>query len=143
MPTGQKWAKNGQISKQKFHSFSGTKLRQIMLLVVFTRCLVAEIQMLGHFRLKSAFLGPNFSRTNIFTAKPNGCTTLFYTFCLYNQENRLSRFFVKLKKLPKMAKNADFSKIGNIQGKSGSVTFDVWSITSGQVSEKSLERLLR
>ena len=44
---------------------NGKKLRNI-----FTRCLVPEIQIFGHFWLKSAFLGPNFSRTEICTAKP-------------------------------------------------------------------------
>ena len=44
-----------------FHRFSGSKLPQKMVLAVFTRCLVPEIHIFGHFLLKSAFLGLNFS----------------------------------------------------------------------------------
>ena len=76
------WAKNGQKMGQKTgqkmakiknnycHHFSGSKLPQKMLLAVFTRCLVPEIQIFDHFWLKSAFLGQNFSRTEICTANP-------------------------------------------------------------------------
>ena len=71
---GQKWAKNGpknvKNSKNYYHHFSGAKLPQIILLAIFTRCLVPEIQIFDHFWLKSAFLGTNSSRTEIFTAKP-------------------------------------------------------------------------
>ena len=63
----KKWSK---IQKIYCLHFSGSKLPQKMLLAVFTRCLVPAIQIFGHFWLKSAFLGPNFSRTEIFTAKP-------------------------------------------------------------------------
>ena len=88
---GQKWAKNGpktakkmvKIKKNYCHHFSGSKLHNKMVLAVFTGCLVPEIHIFDHFWLKSAFLGPNSSRTGIFTAKPMvvGCKTLFYTFC--------------------------------------------------------------
>ena len=61
--------KTGQI-KKKMSSFSGSKLLQKMVLAVFTRCLVPEIQICVHFRITSVFLGPNFSRTEISTAKP-------------------------------------------------------------------------
>ena len=77
----KKWRKNGKkrgkmgtkIAKVQtlfFHRFSASKLPHKMVLALFTRCLVPEIQIVGHFWLKSAFLGPNFSRTEIFTAKP-------------------------------------------------------------------------
>ena len=53
-----------------FHRFSGSKLPQKMILAVFTRCLVPEMHIFGHFLLKSALFGPNFGRTELFTAKP-------------------------------------------------------------------------
>ena len=58
-----------KIKKIDCHNFSGSKLPQKMLLAVFTR-LVPEIQILGHFWLKSAFFGPYFSQTKIVTDKP-------------------------------------------------------------------------
>ena len=63
---GPKWAK---------------KLTQQILLAVFTRCLVPEIQIFDHFWLKSAFLGPNSSRTKFFIAKPMviGCVQHYST----------------------------------------------------------------
>ena len=103
-----------------------------MVLAVFTRCLVPEIQIFGHFWLKSAFLGQNFSRTDIFTAKPMvvGCVQHYSAHFVKKQENCQSCFFVKSKKMQtnakngkKLQKNADLSKISNFQEKSVSVTF--------------------
>ena len=73
-----KWAINGpqmgqkmaKIQKIECHHFSGSKLPQIMLLAVFIRCLFPDIQIFDHFLLKSAFLGQNSSRIEIFTANP-------------------------------------------------------------------------
>ena len=93
---GQKWTKNGRKTGQKthfslfcqlffhfekknnlkkirkflFHRFSGSKLPQKMILAIFTRYLVPELCILCHFGVKSAFLGPNSSRTKEITAKP-------------------------------------------------------------------------
>ena len=53
-----------------------------MVLAVFTRCLLPEIQIFDHFWVKSAFLGPNSNRTDIFTAKPMvvGCVAHYSTY---------------------------------------------------------------
>ena len=59
-----------KIQNNYCRNFSGSKLHRKMVLAVFTRCLVAETHIFGHFWLKSAFFGPNFSRTETFTAKP-------------------------------------------------------------------------
>ena len=101
--------------KKKCHCFSGSKLPQKMVLAVFTRCLVPEIRFFGHFWLKSTFLVPNFSRTEIFTAKPMvvGCVQHYSRHFVKKLGKWLVVFFVKSKNLPTMAKNADFSKISN------------------------------
>ena len=67
---GQKRQKMVKFQNKNCHRFSGSKLPKKMVLAVFTRCLVPKIQIFAHFWLKSAFFGPNFSRTEIFTAKP-------------------------------------------------------------------------
>ena len=70
----QKRAKNGQkmakFQKKVVIVFLARNYLKKMVLAVFTRCLVPEIHIFGNFWLKSAFLGPNFSRTKICTAKP-------------------------------------------------------------------------
>ena len=93
------------IQKTYCHHFSGSKLPQKMLLAVFTLCLVPEIQIFDHFWLKSAFLGPNFSRTEIFTAKPMvvGCVQHYSTH--FVQKN-----CQKWQKMPILAKSAIFRK---------------------------------
>ena len=67
---GQNGQKMAKFQNKNCHRFSGSKLPQKMILAVFTRCLVPEKHIFGHFLLKSAFLGPNLSRTELFTAKP-------------------------------------------------------------------------
>ena len=102
-----------------FHRFSDSKLPQQMVLAVFTRCLVPEIQITGHIWLKSAFLGPNFRRTHIFTAKPMvvGCVQHYSTHFRTKFEKLLEPFFRKVLKTAKngnkIATNYDFSKIIN------------------------------
>ena len=68
---GQKWAKKMVKIQQIYcHHFSVSKLPIKMLLAIFTQILVPEIQISGHFWVKSSFLGPNSSCTEMFTAKP-------------------------------------------------------------------------
>ena len=93
-----------------------------MLLAVFTRCLVPEIQIFDHFCLKSSFSGPNSSRTEMFTAKPMGvgCLQHYSTDIVKKLGKSLESFFRKVqktaknvKKWPKMpilAKSAIFRK---------------------------------
>ena len=80
------------------HHFSGSKLPQQMLLAVFTRCLVPEIQIVDHFWLKSAFLCPNFSRTDICTANPMvvGCVQHYSTHFIKKLGKSLDPFFHKV-----------------------------------------------
>ena len=49
--TPNKWPNFG---RKNVHRFSGSKLPEKMVLAVFTRCLVPEIHIFGHFWLKSA-----------------------------------------------------------------------------------------
>ena len=74
-----------------------------MLLAVFTRCLVPEIQILGQFWLKSAFLGTNSRRTNIFTAKPMvvDCVQHYSTHFVNKLGKLLESFFRKVQKTAK------------------------------------------
>ena len=94
---GEKNTKNG-------NRFSDSKLPQKMVLAVFTRCLVPEIQIFGHFWLKSAFVGPNFSRTEICTAKPMvvGCVQ-HYSIHFVKELGKLSESFFR--QVQKNAKN--------------------------------------
>ena len=107
---GQKWIKNGpkiaKIKKNYCHHFSGSKLPQKMLLAVFTRCLVPEIQIFDQFWLKSAFLGPNFSRTEICTANPMvvGCVKHYSTHFIQKLGKSLQPFFHKVQKTAKKVK---------------------------------------
>ena len=50
--TDQNGQKIVKFQKQHFHRFSGSKLPQKMVLAVFTRCLVPEIYIFGHFWTK-------------------------------------------------------------------------------------------
>ena len=92
-----------KIKNNYCHHFSGSKLPQKMLLAVFTRCLVPEIHIFYQFWLKSAFFGPNFSRIEIFTAKPMvvGCVQHYSTHFV----NKLGKSLELSKKLQKMAQN--------------------------------------
>ena len=85
------------------HHFSGSKLAKQMVLEVFTRCLVPEIQIFGHFWVKSAFLGPNSSRTEIFTDKPMvvGCVQHYSTHFVIKLGKSLESFFRKVQKTAK------------------------------------------
>ena len=76
-----------------------------MLLAVFTRCLVPEIQFFYQFWLKSAFLGPNFSRTEICTANPMvvGCVQHYSTPFIKKLRKSLEPFFHKVQKTAKKA----------------------------------------
>ena len=101
-----------------FHRFSGSKLPKQMVLAIFTRCLVPELCILSDFGVKSAFLGPNFSRTEIFTTKPMvvGYVQHYSRHFVKVLGKSLESFFPSPKncqKWQKMAKNADFSKISN------------------------------
>ena len=110
------------------HRFSGSKLPQKMVLAVFTRCLVPEIRIFCHFWLKSAFLGPHFSRTKICTAKP---MILGYKGHFLRQKKKklkksLEPFFVKSKKMQKIAKNGKklrFQQNQQFLQKKGHATF--------------------
>ena len=97
---GKKMAK----LKKKCHRFSGSKLPQKMVLAFFTQCLVPEIRIFGHCWLKSAFLGPNFSRTEILTAKPMavGCVQHYSTHFVKKLGKSLEPF---VRKVQKPAKN--------------------------------------
>ena len=97
------------------HHFSGSKLHNKMVLAAFTQCLVPEIHILGHVCLKSAFLGPNFSRTEICTAKPMvvGCVEHYSTHFSKELGKLLESFFHKVQKtvkkwleMPILAKSA-------------------------------------
>ena len=92
--------KNGQIKNNKFASFFWFETTQKIVLAVFIRCLAPKIQIFGHFWLKSAFLGPNFSRTEIFTAKPMvvGCVQHYSTHLVKKIKKMFSRFFRKVQK---------------------------------------------
>ena len=112
-----------------YHHISGSKLPQKMVLAVFTRCLVPEIQILDHFWRNSAFLRPNFSRPEICTAKPMvvGCVQHYSTHFVNKLGKWLESFFRKVKKLQKLVKNGKkmpiLAKISKFLEKSGSVTF--------------------
>ena len=71
-----------------------------MLLAVFTRCLVPEIQIVCHFWLKSAFLVTNSRRTEIFTAKPMvvDCVQHCSTHFVKKLGKLFESFFRKVKK---------------------------------------------
>ena len=104
---GQKMA---QIKKMYCHQFSGSKLPQKMVRAIFTQCLVPEIQIIGHFWLKSAFFYPNFSRTEMLTAKPMdvGCVQHYSTHFvkkLGKSLESLESFFCNVQKTAKMAQN--------------------------------------
>ena len=88
------------------HHFSGSKLPQKMLLSDFTR-LVPEIHIFDHFWLKSAFVGPNSSRTEIFTAKPMivGCVQHYSTHFVKKLGKSLESFFRKVQTTVKNGKN--------------------------------------
>ena len=79
--TGLKRPKNAKISKIFFSSFFYLETTSKMVLAVFTQCLVPEINIFGHFWLKSAFLGPKYNQTEICTAKPMvvGCVQHYST----------------------------------------------------------------
>ena len=98
---GQKMAK---FKTNCFNHFSGSKLPQKMVLAVFTRCLVTEIHIFGHFWLKSAFLGTNFSRTEIFTVKPMVVVQHYSTHFVKQLGKSLESFFCKVKKTAKNGK---------------------------------------
>ena len=89
-----------KIKKNDCHHFSGSKLPPKMLLAVFTRCLVPEIQLFYQFWPKSAFLGPNFSRTEICTANPMvvGCVQNYSTHFIKKFGKSLEPFFLKSEK---------------------------------------------
>ena len=104
---GQKWAKNG---KKKFSSFFWLKTTPKMVLAIFTRCLVPKIQIFDHFGLKSTFLGPNFSRTGIFTAKPMvvGCVQHYSRHFVKKLGKLLESFFRKVQKTAKNGQKCRF-----------------------------------
>ena len=145
---GQKNVKNSNNLLSSFFWLETTPTN--VTIAVCTRCLVPEIQIFDHFWLQSAFLGPNSSRTEICTAKPNGCrlcTTLFYTF-VKKLGKSLESFFRKVQKLQKngkKAKNADFSNNQQfLVNKAALRRLSTYcSITSCQFLEKSLEQFLR
>ena len=101
--TGQKRPKNGKIFNIFCYRFSSSKLPQKMVLAVFTRCLVPEIQICYQFWLKSAFLGPNFSRTEICTFNPMvvGCVQHYSTHFLKKIGKSLEPFCHKGQKTAK------------------------------------------
>ena len=73
-----------------------------MLLAVFTRCLVPEIQIFDHYWQKSAFLGPNFSRTEICTANPMVVGYVHYSTHFIKKLGKSSEsFFHKVQKTAK------------------------------------------
>ena len=63
--TGLKRPKNGQIPNKFCHRFSGSKLPHKMVLAVFTRCLVPEIHIFGHFMAKIRIFGSKFQPNQI------------------------------------------------------------------------------
>ena len=71
-----------------------------MLLAVFTQCLVPEIQIFNNCWLKFAFLGPNFSQTEIYTANPMvvGCVQHYSTHFIKKIGKSLEPFFHKVQK---------------------------------------------
>ena len=71
-----------------------------MVLVVFTRCLVPEIEILGQFWLKSAYLGPNSSRTKLVV----GCVQHYSTHFVKQLGKSLESFFRKVQKTAKNSK---------------------------------------
>ena len=137
---GQKWAKNGQnmvkIQKIHCHHFSGSKLHNKMLLSVFTR-LVPEIQILVHFQLKSSFLGPNFNRTEIFTAKPMvvGCVQHCSANIVKKLGKSLESFF---RKVQKIAKNGKKCQTGQKWAQNGQISKQKFHSFSGTKLPKKM-----
>ena len=99
-----------KIQKIDCHNFSGSKLPQQMVLAVFTRCLVPEIHIFDHFWVKSAFLGQNSNRTDIFTAKPMvvGCVQHYSTHFGKKLGKLLESFFRKVQKNAKNGQKCRF-----------------------------------